>query len=119
MTSSKARPWLLPLICLLAGLLIGWWLIGWLLWPLPLLPQQASVPSVFSPQLWYVPAATRVNLPAGAARWLYRLSPQHRTPPPTVRTQLCRPRVAMRAASLARPITSAGSQCRVRVPSPS
>ncbi len=32
--TGNARPrWLLPLICLLAGLLIGWWIIGWWLWP--------------------------------------------------------------------------------------
>ena len=32
-TVSSRPLWVFPLICFLAGLLIGWWLIGWLIWP--------------------------------------------------------------------------------------
>jgi hypothetical protein len=36
-------------------------------WPFELLPQQAALPSVFTPQLCLQPAASWTNIPAGGA----------------------------------------------------
>jgi hypothetical protein len=41
---------------------------------LPMLPQQASVPSVLTPHAWFSPAETPANVPEGASE--YRLLPQ-------------------------------------------
>jgi hypothetical protein len=52
-------------------------------------PQQATVPSVLSPQLWEPPALTWVNGPAGGVAWPERLSPQQATVPSVLSPQVC------------------------------
>jgi hypothetical protein len=42
-------------------------------------PQQATVPSVFTPQAWDNPALTWVNFPAGGVLWPLSFFPQHAT----------------------------------------
>ena len=65
-------------------------------------PQQATVPSVLSPQLWALwvngpihtsgaPALTWVNAPAGGAAWPSVLSPQQVTVPSVLSAQVCQP----------------------------
>jgi hypothetical protein len=63
-------------------------LAGGVLSPCPLLPQQATVPSVFTPQVWASPALTWVKVPAGAVFspelfWL-----QQTTDPPILMPQV-------------------------------
>jgi hypothetical protein len=42
---------------------------GGLAWPEESSPQQASVSSVFTPQLWEPPAETESKVPAGGVAW--------------------------------------------------
>jgi hypothetical protein len=44
----------------------------------PLNPQQATLPSVFTPQLWKPPALTLVKLASGGVVWPVPLYPQQR-----------------------------------------
>jgi hypothetical protein len=51
----------------------------------------ASVPSALTPQLWFLPAATEVKLPAGGLAWPELLSPQQATIPFVLSAQVCEP----------------------------
>jgi hypothetical protein len=42
---------------------------GGVLSPWPLSPQQATVPSLFRPQVWLAPATTWVKVPVGGVLW--------------------------------------------------
>jgi hypothetical protein len=61
---------------------------GGVLWPRPFHPQQASVPSVFSPQVWLLPAVTWVKVPAGGVLWPPSFRPQQATVPSVLRPQV-------------------------------
>ena len=51
--------------------------VGGVAWPEPLKPQQATVPLARSPQLWPLPAAMVVKVPAGGVvAWPPLLKPQ-------------------------------------------
>ena len=47
-------------------------------WPSAFQPQQASVPFVRRPQLWWPPALTAVKLPAGGEAWVESRSAERR-----------------------------------------
>ena len=53
--------------------------VGGVACPLPLLPQQATVPSVLTPHEWYEPADTAVNVPVGGVACPLRAVPQQAT----------------------------------------
>jgi hypothetical protein len=61
---------------------------GGALSPFLLLPQQATVPSVFTPQVWENPALTWVKAPAGTVLSPELLLLQQTTDPPTLTPQL-------------------------------
>ena len=58
---------------------------GGVAWPSLLSPQQATVPSVRTPQVWKRAGADRVKVPAGGVAWPKSLFPQQATVP-SVRT---------------------------------
>lgn len=57
-------------------------------------PQQATSPSLLTPQLWLPPAATWVKAPAGGALWPSALLPQQATLPSLLTPQLWLPPAA-------------------------
>jgi hypothetical protein len=58
--------------------------VGGALSAFSLLPQQATVPSVLTPQVWENPALTWVNVPAGTVLSPELLLLQQTTDPPTL-----------------------------------
>ena len=58
--------------------------------PSPLMPQQASVPSVLTAQVWKAPALTVVYVPAGGEACPKALWPQQASVPSVLTAQVCR-----------------------------
>ena len=52
-------------------------------------PQHATVPSVFTPHVWYPPASTCVNVPGGGLAWPEVSSPQQVTVPSAASPHAC------------------------------
>jgi hypothetical protein len=51
-------------------------------------PQQATLPSVFKPHVWYVPAESWLNVAIEGVDWPYALEPQQATLPSPRKPQL-------------------------------
>ena len=61
--------------------------LGGVAWPEALLPQQARVPSVLTPQVKMPLALTEVKVPLGGFAWPWKLSPQQARVPSALTPQ--------------------------------
>ena len=58
-------------------------------WPEEFFPQQATVASALTPQLWAPPAETELKVPPGGLDWPLPLAPQQARVPFVLTAQLC------------------------------